>query len=236
MAIDTSPDSNTRIAKYSFNSVLEMYFNTIADAVNTKRKRLRKRLRLVLTAKKRTGIGTRRRSRDSGHEKRGLVLTHPVSHGVGGRGREKIIPRNRRPRLSSPKSGRIAPFRLRRMTGTSGLFGYFSRAGTPQSFPGPRRRPSRNASAERRTTSEISESRLARGLAFRQIMPMVRDGCGSAKRATETDAEQVSMETAISGINVTPIPALTIWTSVDNELASITCRGNGECILQNDKA
>ena len=37
---------------------------------------------------------------------------------------------------------------------------------------------------------------------------MVREGCGSLKRATDTDAERVSTATAISGIKVTPMPAL----------------------------
>src|SRR6266568_4439218 len=68
----------------------------------------------------------------------------------------------------------------------------------------------RNASAERLTTSEISSSCLARGLVLRQTMPMVREGCGFLKRATDTEADRVSTGTAISGIKVTPIPALTI--------------------------
>ena len=45
---------------------------------------------------------------------------------------------------------------------------------------------------------------------MRQTMPMVREGCGFLKRATDTDAERVSTATAISGIKVTPMPALTI--------------------------
>jgi hypothetical protein len=64
---------------------------------------------------------------------------------------------------------------------------------------------------------------------------MVRDGCGFLKRATETAAERVSTETAISGIKVTPTPALTICTRVDSEFASNSSRGE-ECILQNDSA
>ena len=68
----------------------------------------------------------------------------------------------------------------------------------------------RNASAERRTTSENCRSCLARGLVLRQTIPMVREGCGFLKRATDTDAERVSTATAISGIKVTPMPALTI--------------------------
>ena len=67
-------------------------------------------------------------------------------------------------------------------------------------------------------------------------MPMVREGCGFLKRATDTDAERVSTATAISGINVTPMPAPTIWTSVDSELASSTSRGGDDCMLQNDSA
>src|ERR1700730_9299490 len=94
----------------------------------------------------------------------------------------------------------------------------------------------RNASAERQTTSENCRSCLARGLVLRQIMPMVREGCGCLKRATDTDAERVSTATAISGIKVTPMPALTICTSVDSELASSTSRGGAECMLQNDRA
>lgn len=71
---------------------------------------------------------------------------------------------------------------------------------------------------------------------MRQIIPIVRDGFGLLKREMETDAERVSTATAISGINVTPIPAPTIWTSVDRELASSNSRGRAECILQNDRA
>ena len=67
-------------------------------------------------------------------------------------------------------------------------------------------------------------------------MPMVRDGFGFRKRATDTEAERVSTATAISGIKVTPIPALTICTSVDNELQSSNSRGNAACRLQNDSA
>ena len=67
-------------------------------------------------------------------------------------------------------------------------------------------------------------------------MPMVRDGCGFLKRATDTEAERVSTATAISGISVTPMPAPTIWTNVDKELASSTSRGGDACMLQNDNA
>ena len=67
-------------------------------------------------------------------------------------------------------------------------------------------------------------------------MPMVREGCGFLKRATDTDAERVSTATAISGIKVTPMPAPTICTSVDSELASSTSRGGDDCMLQNDSA
>ena len=67
-------------------------------------------------------------------------------------------------------------------------------------------------------------------------MPMVRDGFGFRKRATDTDAERVSTATAISGIKVTPMPALTICTSVDSELQSSNSRGSAECRLQNDSA
>src|SRR5450755_4095717 len=88
----------------------------------------------------------------------------------------------------------------------------------------------RNASAERHTTSENCRNCLARGLVLRQIMPMVREGCGFLKRATDTDAERVSTATAISGIKVTPMPAPTICTSVDRELASNTSRGGDDCI------
>src|SRR5580704_19060841 len=95
---------------------------------------------------------------------------------------------------------------------------------------------SRNASAERHTTSEICSSCLARGLVLRQIMPTVRDGCGSLKRTTDTHAERVSTATAISGIKVTPMPAPTICTSVDSEFASSTSRGGEDCKLQNDSA
>ena len=56
---------------------------------------------------------------------------------------------------------------------------------------------------------------MASGLVLRQIMPIVREGCGLLKRAKDTGAERVSTATAISGIKVTPMPAPTIWTSVD---------------------
>src|SRR3984893_17069106 len=94
----------------------------------------------------------------------------------------------------------------------------------------------RNASADRETTSENCRSCLASGLVLRQIIPMVREGCGFLKRATDTDAERASTAMAISGINVTPMPALTIWTSVDRELASSMSRGSDDFILQNDRA
>jgi len=45
---------------------------------------------------------------------------------------------------------------------------------------------------------------------LRQIMPIVRDGFSILKRVMDTDAERVSTATAISGIKVTPTPALTI--------------------------
>ena len=67
-------------------------------------------------------------------------------------------------------------------------------------------------------------------------MPMVRDGFGFLKRANDTGAERVSTATAISGIKVTPMPALTIWTRVDSELKSSNSRGSDECRLQNDSA
>jgi len=92
------------------------------------------------------------------------------------------------------------------------------------------------ASADWRTTSEIRVSCLAKGLVLRQIMPIVRDGCGLWKRTADTDAERVSTATAISGINVTPMPALTICTSVESELPSISSRGSADCILQKDRA
>ena len=77
---------------------------------------------------------------------------------------------------------------------------------------------------------------MASGLVLRQIMPMVRDGFGLLKRVTETGAERVSTATAISGIKVTPMPALTICTSVDSELPSISSRGSADCMLQKDRA
>src|SRR6201999_777105 len=89
--------------------------------------------------------------------------------------------------------------------------------------------------ADRHTTSEICCSWRASGLVLRQTMPTVRDGCGFRKRDTETGAERVSTATAISGIKVTPMPAPTICTSVDSELASSTSRG-GDFMLQNDSA
>ena len=94
----------------------------------------------------------------------------------------------------------------------------------------------RTLPADRHTTSEICSSCRASGLVLRQTMPMVREGCGSRKRATETEADRVSTGTAISGIRVTPMPALTIWTSVDSEFASSISRGGADCMLQNDSA
>src|SRR5262249_60907684 len=73
----------------------------------------------------------------------------------------------------------------------------------------PRPRP---LPAERHTTSEICVSCRASGLVLRQTMPMVRDGCGFLKRATDTAAERGSTETAISRIKVTPAPAVTPCT------------------------
>src|SRR6516165_3310942 len=70
--------------------------------------------------------------------------------------------------------------------------------------------PVRTLPADRHTTSEICISCRASGLVLRQTMPMVREGCGSPKRETETEADRVSTGTAISGIKVTPMPALTI--------------------------
>ena len=77
---------------------------------------------------------------------------------------------------------------------------------------------------------------FVKGLVLRQIMPIVRDGFGLSKRVMETDAERVSTATAISGIKVTPIPAPTIWTKVDRELASSVSLGRAECMSQNDRA
>lgn len=74
-------------------------------------------------------------------------------------------------------------------------------------------------------TSEIGSSCLMSGLAFLHIMPMERTGAGASKREIETCAERVSRGTAISGMSVMPMPALTICTSVDSELPSMTSRG-----------
>src|SRR5262245_65624527 len=94
-------------------------------------------------------------------------------------------------------------------------------------LPRPRALP-----AERHTTSEICVSCRASGLVLRQTMPMVRDGCGFLKRATDTAAERVSTDTAISGIRVKPTPEITICTSLDREFAYN--RSDGEdCILNN---
>ena len=54
--------------------------------------------------------------------------------------------------------------------------------------------------------------------------------------ASETEADRVSTGTAISGIRVTPMPALTIWTSVDSEFASSISRGGADCMLQKESA
>src|SRR5579872_709768 len=103
----------------------------------------------------------------------------------------------------------------------------------PETVRAFRRRP---LPADRHTTSEICSSCRAKGLVLRQTMPMVREGCGFLKRATDTEAERVSTASAISGIKVTPIPAPTIWTNVDSELASSISRGGEDCMLQNDSA
>ena len=71
---------------------------------------------------------------------------------------------------------------------------------------------------------------------MRQIMPIVLEGRGLLKRARDTDAERVSTATAISGIKVTPMPALTNCTNVDRELPSSNSRGRAERMSQNDKA
>ena len=71
---------------------------------------------------------------------------------------------------------------------------------------------------------------------MRQTMPIVREGWGSPNRVTDTGAERVSTATAISGIKVTPMPALTIWTRVDRELASSVCGRGDDCMLQKERA
>ncbi len=65
-------------------------------------------------------------------------------------------------------------------------------------------------------------------------MTIVRDNCGFFEAGTETEVTLVSIGTAISGIMVTPMPALTICTSVDKELPSSSSRGRAECRLQKD--
>jgi hypothetical protein len=63
---------------------------------------------------------------------------------------------------------------------------------------------------------------------------MVREGCRFLKRATDTDAERASTAVAISGINVTPIPALTIG-QLSIESSRPPCPvGSDDFILQND--
>ena len=94
----------------------------------------------------------------------------------------------------------------------------------------------RSMSAASRTTPEICISWLASGLVLRQIMPMVREGCGAVKRASDTAAERVSTGTAISGMSVTPMPALTIWTRVESELPSSSSRGIALLMLQKASA
>ena len=82
----------------------------------------------------------------------------------------------------------------------------------------------------------MSKSCLVNGLVLRHTMPMVREGLGVLNREMDTGAERVSTPTAISGIKVTPIPALTICTSVESELPSSKSRGRAECRLQKDSA
>ena len=64
---------------------------------------------------------------------------------------------------------------------------------------------------------------------------MVREGRGGSKGNTDTDAERCSTASAISGIKVTPIPALTICTNVDSELPLMRSRGEADLVLQNAK-
>ena len=87
-----------------------------------------------------------------------------------------------------------------------------------------------------RTTSATRANCPSSGLVLRHTMPMVREGCGAGRRATETVAERVSIGTAISGMSVTPIPAPTICTSVDSELPSIILRATVPDRLQKDSA
>lgn len=85
-------------------------------------------------------------------------------------------------------------------------------------------------------TSDICRNCATSGVELRQIIPIVREGWGDWNREIETSAERCSTDTAISGIKVMPMPALTIWTNVDSELPSMTSRGRVDPILQNDKA
>lgn len=94
----------------------------------------------------------------------------------------------------------------------------------------------RKDAADRRTTSAICNNCVAKGLVLRQIIPMVRWGCGGLNREMLTLVDRVSTATAISGIRVTPIPALTIWTSVVNDEPSSNSRGCEKGRLQNDNA
>lgn len=56
-------------------------------------------------------------------------------------------------------------------------------------------------------------------------MPIWRDGRGLASLCSATRADRVSTGTAISGTSVTPMPALTICTSVESDDPSIMSRG-----------
>jgi len=93
----------------------------------------------------------------------------------------------------------VAPSVTDRSAARKSGVGTFRCAQPPQAAALPQSSRSRNTSAAPRTTSEICNSCPASGLVLRQIMPMVREGCGSLKRATDTDAERVSTATAISG-------------------------------------
>ena len=85
-------------------------------------------------------------------------------------------------------------------------------------------------------TAATSVNCSASGEERRHTSPTRRAGAGAARRATDTAAERVSTESAISGKSVTPIPAPTICVSVASDDPSITVRGVTPPTLQNSSA
>ncbi len=106
-----------------------------------------------------------------------------------------------------PPSSRIPGATIPRDAAALRLLAYrpLSRKGAGGSW----RRPAPQRPAAVRTTSAIWRSCFReRAGARQQTMPMVRAGCGSPNRTTETEAERASTATAISGMSVMPSPRI----------------------------